>query len=108
MVSSVTRTPIILPFHARGLTETISKGRLDFSVQCSPSPVALSIRDSQITTFPSLYFYCAETPSLKLLGSGIFLPRRPSRVALSSDNSKAPLFLTCLLAAAATAGECWP
>ena len=45
---------------------------------------------------------------LKLLGSGAFLARRPSKVALSRLSSKAPLLFTWRFAAAATAGECCP
>lgn len=47
----------------------------------------------------------AEMDSRSALGS-CFLPRRPSSVAPSRLSSKAPLFFTWRLAAAATAGEC--
>lgn len=48
-----------------------------------------------------------ETSALNPLGAGAFF-LRPRSVELSKLSSKAPLFFTWRLAAAATAGECWP
>jgi hypothetical protein len=65
--------------------------------ETTPTALNLCIHASQLI----------EISSLNPLGSPFF-PRRPSSVALSKLNSNAPLFRTCLLAAAATAAECWP
>jgi hypothetical protein len=73
-----------------------------FSVLKDMNPSDQMMQNSHIPdSMKKTHTSCSRKP----LGvTGFF--RRPRRVALSSDSSKGPLFLTCLLAAAATAGEC--
>lgn len=63
---------------------------------------------SNALTLPTQTLYCTTVSFLRPLDASgaAFLPLRPSKVELSKFSSNAPGLRTCLLAAAATSGEC--